>query len=101
FLFSRFAAGANAGPNPSLYLNPRTAYEMAVLGSIRAGRFRAEYFDVDPAELKDFDSGTRFQGINLSWLAADSWDIGATAYRVPESGTVFRTPQATSITREG
>ena len=28
FLFSRYAAGANAGPNPALYLNPRTTYQM-------------------------------------------------------------------------
>ena len=35
FLFSRYAAGANAGPNPALYLNPRTTYQMAVLAEVR------------------------------------------------------------------
>lgn len=101
FLFSKFSAGANAGPYPGLYLNPRTTYEMAVLASVRYGRFRAEYFDVDPAELRDFDSRTRFQGVNLSWLERDAWDLGIAAYRVPESNTVFRDPQGGAIPRDG
>jgi hypothetical protein len=101
FLFSRFAGGANAGPHPGLYLNPRTTYQMAVLGSVRYGRFRAEYFDVDPAELKDFDSRTRFQGVHVSWLDREAWDLGVAAYRVPESNTVFRTPQGGTVPRDG
>lgn len=101
FLFSKFAAGANAGPYPALYLNPRTTYEMALLAELKIDRFQAEYFDVDPAELKDFDSGTRFQGVHLSWRDKDSWDLGVTGYRVPESRTVFPMPQGGGIPREG
>lgn len=101
FLFSRFAAGANAGPNPGLYLNPRTTYEQSVLAEIKSGRFSVEYFDVDPAELDDFDSGTRFQGLNVSWLDKESWDLGLVAYRVPESNTTFRTPQGGVVPRDG
>lgn len=101
FLFSKFAAGANAGPNPGLYLSPRTTYEMAILAEARHGRFRIEYFDVDPAELRDFDSGTRFRGMHLSWLDQEAWDLGAAAYEVPESNTVFRTPQGSVLPREG
>ena len=101
FLFSRFSGGANAGPNPGLYLNPRTTYEMAVLASVRQGRLRAEYFDVDPAELKDFDSGTRFQGVNVSWLDREAWDLGVAAYRVPESRTVLRTATGGAVPRDG
>jgi hypothetical protein len=101
FLFSKFSGGANAGPNPALYLNPRTTYEMTVLGEVKVGRLRAEYFDVDPAELKDFDSGTRFQGVHLSWLDREAWDLGATAYRVPESNSVLRSPQGGVVPRDG
>ncbi len=67
----------------------------------QVGRFRAEYFDVDPAELKDFDSGTRFQGVHLSWIDKASWDLGVTAYRVPESNTVLRSPQGGVVPRDG
>jgi hypothetical protein len=101
FLFSKFSGGANAGPNPALFLNPRTTYEMAVLAEFKAGRFRAEYFDVDPAELKDFDSRTRFQGVHVSWIDRDAWDLGAAAYRVLVSDTVFRTQQGDAVRRDG
>lgn len=101
FLFSRFAAGANAGPNASLYLNPRTTYEMAVLGKLKRGPFSVEFFDVDPAELEDFDSGTKFQGINIAWLDKDTWDLGVTAYRVRKSRVEFATPQEGAVPRQG
>ena len=101
FLFSRYAAGANAGPNPALYLNPRTTYQMAVLAEARLGPFEAEFFDLDPAELKAFDSNTRFQGLRAAWLEAKGWDLGLAAYRVPESNTVLRSPAGGSVPRKG
>ena len=101
FLFSRYAAGANAGPNPALYLNPRTTYQMAVLAEARMGPFEAEFFDLDPAELKAFDSNTRFQGLRAAWLEAKGWDLGLAAYRVPESNTVLSSPAGGSVPRDG
>jgi len=101
FLFSKFSGGANAGPNPGLYLNPRTTFEMTVLGEIKVGNLRAEYFDVDPAELKDFDSGTRFQGAHLSWIEREGWDLGAAAYHVPESNSVLLGAQGGAVPRDG
>ena len=101
FLFSKFSGGANAGPNPGLYLNPRTTYEMTVLGEVKFGKFRAEFFDVDPAELKDYDSRTRFQGVHVSWLDKDTWDLGAAAYHVPQSNSLLRTAQGGTLQREG
>lgn len=101
FLFSRFAAGANAGPNASLYLNPRTTYQMAALADVRVGKFKAEAFDLDPAELQDYDSGTRFQGAHLAWFDKEAWDLGLTGYRVRNSKTVFRDPQGNVFPREG
>ena len=101
FLFSRFAAGANAGPNASLYLNPRTTYQMAALADVRVGRFKAEAFDLDPAELQDYDSGTRFQGAHLAWFDKEAWDLGLTGYRVRTSKTVFRDSQGNVFPREG
>lgn len=97
FLFSRFAAGANAGPNAALYLSPRTTYQMAVLAEAKVDRFKAELFDLDPAELQDYDSNTRFQGLHLAWFDQEAWDIGLTAYRVNESNTRFRDPQSNEL----
>jgi hypothetical protein len=101
FLFSRFAAGANAGPNASLYLNPRTTYQMAALADVRVGRFKAEAFDLDPAELQDYDSDTRFQGLHAAWFDKEAWDLGLTGYRVRTSKTVFRDSQGNAYPRQG
>lgn len=101
FLFSRYAAGANAGPNPALYLNPRTTYQMAVLAEVRQGPFELEYFDLDPAELKAFDSNTRFQGLRAAWLEDERWDLGLAAYRVPESDTLLRNRDGSVTPRQG
>ena len=101
FLFSRYAGGANAGPNPGLYLNPRTTYQMAVLAEARQGPLSLEYFDVDPAELEAYDSDTRFQGVHLAWREAERWDIGLAAYRVPESNTLLRNGDGSATPRQG
>jgi hypothetical protein len=101
FLFSRYAAGANAGPNPALYLNPRTTYQMAVLAEVRKGPFELEFFDLDPAELKAFDSNTRFQGLRAAWLEGEGWDLGLAAYRVPESDTMLRNGDGSATPRKG
>jgi hypothetical protein len=101
FLFSRYAGGANAGPNPGLYLNPRTTYQMAVLAEARQGPLSLEYFDLDPAELEAYDSDTRFQGVHLAWREAERWDIGLAAYRVPESNTLLRNGDGSATPRQG
>ncbi|MBN8494429.1 MAG: alginate export family protein [Burkholderiales bacterium] len=101
FLFSRYAAGANAGPNPGLYLNPRTTYQMAVLAEARQGPFELEFFDLDPAELKGLDSHTRFQGLRAAWQEDARWDLGLAAYRVPESNTLLRSGNGSVVPREG
>jgi hypothetical protein len=101
FLFSRYAAGANAGPNPALYLNPRTTYQMAVLAEVRQGPFELEFFDLDPAELKAFDSQTRFQGLRAAWQEGESWDLGLAAYRVPESETLLLNGDGSVAPRKG
>jgi hypothetical protein len=101
FLFSRYAGGANAGPNPGLYLNPRTTYQMAVLAEARQGPLSLEYFDVDPAELKGLDSNTRFQGLHLAWRETERWDLGLAAYRVPESNTLLRNGDGSTTPRQG
>ena len=101
FLFSRYAAGANAGPNPAMYLNPRTTYQMAVLAEVRNGPLELEYFDLDPAELKAFDSNTRFQGLRAGWQEDQAWDLGLAAYRVPESNTMLPNGDGSFTPRKG
>lgn len=89
FLFSRFAAGANAGPFPALYLNPRTAYEMTVLSQVAWRNLRLEGFYLDPAEIDHLDSNSTYAGANLAYTAPEGWETSVLYYEAPESDTVF------------
>jgi hypothetical protein len=77
FLFSRFAAGANAGPYPALYLNPRTAYEMTALAQIKWRNLRLEGFYVDPAEIDFLDSESAYAGVNLAYTSPGGIEASA------------------------
>ena len=101
FLFSRFAAGSNAGPNPGLYLSPRTTYQRTILLDARAGAWRFEAFDLDPSELDNFDSGSRYVGGNLRRVDPKGFEWGVTAYRIPESRTRIPLASGGSTPREG
>lgn len=100
FLFSRFAAGANAGPYPSLYLNPRTAYEMTALGQLKWKNLRLEGFYVDPAEIDYLDSKTTYAGVNLAYTSPKGIEASVLYYESPRSDTVFPTAFG-SVPREG
>jgi hypothetical protein len=100
FLFSRFAAGANAGPYPALYLNPRTAYEMTALGQIKWKNLRLEGFYVDPAEIDYLDSNSTYAGVNLAYTSPEGVEASLLYYESPESDTVFPTAYG-AVPREG
>lgn len=101
FLFSRFAAGANAGPHPALYLNPRTAYEMTVLAKVRWRDVSLEGFYLDPAEIDFLDSGTKYGGLSLAYARSGGVEASLLWYRVPESMTMLRTADGGVVPREG
>ncbi len=101
FLFSRFAAGSNAGPNPGLYLSPRTTYQQTRLLDARWDHWRLEAFDVDPSELEGFDSGSRYVGVNLGYTRPDAWELGLTRYHVPESRTTLALASGGRVPRKG
>lgn len=101
FLFSRFAAGSNAGPSPGLYLSPRTTYQHTRLLDARWEHLRLEAFDVDPSELEGFDSGSRYVGMNLRYVRPDAWEFGLTRYHVPESRTMLPLASGGRVPRKG
>jgi hypothetical protein len=101
FLFSRFAAGANAGPHPGLYLSPRTTYQQANLFDARWRNWRLEAFELDPAELDQFDSRSRFTGYNLRYQLEGTWEAGFTQYQVPESRSRIALAGGGSVPRQG
>ena len=100
FLFSRFAAGANAGPYPALYLNPRTAYEMTGLAQVKWRNLRLEGFYVDPSEIDFLDSNSTYGGANLSYTSPKGLEGSVLYYESSESDTVFPSPSG-PVSREG
>ena len=100
FLFSRFAAGANAGPYPALYLNPRTAYEMTALAELRWKRLRLEGFYVDPAEIEFLDSGSAWSGAHLTYAEPGGVEATALWYEAVDSATIFAAPTG-PVPRDG
>lgn len=100
FLFSRFAAGANAGPYPSLYLNPRTAYEMTALAQLKWKNLRLDGFYVDPAEIDCLDSNSAYAGVNLAYTSPKGLEASVLYYESPESDTLFAS-SSSSVPREG
>ena len=101
FLFSRFAAGANAGPYPALYLNPRTAYERTVLAQVKWRNLRLEGFYVDPAEIDFLDSHSTYAGLNLAYASPKGLEASWLYYEAPESDTVFPTVASGPVPRDG
>lgn len=102
FLFSRFAAGANAGSYPGLYLNPRTAYEMTALAQMKWKDLKLEGFYLDPAELETLDSNSTYAGAHLAYDSPDGLAAALLYYESPESDTVFPNPATGgTVPREG
>lgn len=101
FLFSRFAAGANAGPYPALYLNPRTAYEMTALAQLKWKNLRLDGFYVDPAEIDFLDSNSTYAGLNLAYTSPRGTEASVLYYQAPQSDTVFPNGTFPPVPREG
>jgi len=101
FLFSRYAAAANAGPIPGLYLNMRTAYEMAALFQAKRGDFRVEAFYLNPAELDFVDSGTTFAGVNMALKVPSGIEGSMAYYECIDSETAFAVDADRTIPRDG
>jgi hypothetical protein len=101
FLISQFAGGANAGPLPGLYLNPRTAFERTLLAKGRLGDISVEGFFLDPNELDFVESDSTYRGVNLQYTPKRGAFGGLVYYDVPRSKTSFATPDGSRVPREG
>lgn len=101
FLISQFSGGSNAGPRPGLYLNPRTAFDLAAVGDLRWGPVKLRAFLLDPNELEGFDSGTEFAGFTIVATPMPSLDLGGSYIEIPESKSTFRTAQGRVVPRKG
>jgi hypothetical protein len=67
FLISMISNNANAGERGATYLGPRNTTDFSALFNGEFGRFRYALFYIDPDELEDLESNTKFAGANFGY----------------------------------
>lgn len=101
FLISQFGSQWNAGPRPGVYMAPRTTHDFAAIGTVKAGKWTATGFYLDPNEYEPLESDTTVAGANLRYNFTESFFADASVITVPESGTRYAAPSGPVGTREG
>jgi hypothetical protein len=100
FLLSKIPVSTQVGERAALYLGPRLASKLTVLGRLRAFGFGVDAFMIDPSEVDVIKTDTRLLGVNLQYKLQNI-DAAFTYFYIPRSDTVYRTPGGGSLPREG
>ena len=100
FLISMISNNANAGERGATYLGPRNTTDFSALFNGELGRFRYALFYIDPDELEDFESNTKFAGANFGYGFTDALSIDASVITIPDSDSTYRTPAGEALARK-
>lgn len=100
FLLSKIPVSTSIGERAALYLGPRLTSENTVLIRAKAAGFGLEAFHIEPSEIDEIATDTKLAGLNLRYRFADS-EAAFTYFYVPDSKSVFRTPDGRRLPREG
>jgi hypothetical protein len=100
FLLSKIPVSTQVGERAALYLGPRLASKLTVLGRLRAFGFGADAFMIDPSEVDVIKTDTRLLGVNLQYKFRNI-DAAFTYFYIPRSDSVYRTPDGRRFPREG
>ena len=101
FLISMISGNSNAGERGATYLGPRNTTDFSALLNGEVGRFRYAMFFIDPDELEDLESNTKFAGVNFGYAFTDALSIDASVITIPNSDSTYRTPGGEALAREG
>ncbi len=101
FLIHHVKGSSNVGDRRALYLGGRTAFDRALLGSVRWDRWGLRAFGLDPNEYEPLESNSTFAGLNLRYEPSDRLLVDITHIENTASDTRFPTPQGQRIPREG
>jgi hypothetical protein len=100
FLISMISGNSNAGERGATYLGPRNTTDFSALLNGEVGRFRYAMFYIDPDELEDLESNTKFAGVNIGYGFTDTLSIDASYITIPNSDSTYRTPGGEALARE-
>ena len=100
FLLSKIPVSTSIGERAALYLGPRLTSENTVLVRARAFGVGLDAFLIEPSEIDEIATNTQLAGVNLQYQFSNM-DAAFTYFYVPESKSIFRTPDGRQLPREG
>jgi len=100
FLLSKIPVSTSVGERAALYLGPRLTSENTVLVRAKAFGLGMDAFLIEPSELDEIATDTQLAGIDLKYKISNM-DAAFTYFYVPESESVFRSPEGRQLPREG
>jgi hypothetical protein len=100
FLLSKIPVSTSIGERAALYLGPRLTSENTALIRARLGSFGLDAFLIEPSEIEEIASDSQLAGVNLQYQFANA-EAAFTYFYVPESKSVYRTPDGRILPREG
>ena len=100
FLLSKIPVSTSVGERGALYLGPRIASKNTVLCRAKTFGFGIDAFMIEPSELDTIKTDTRLLGINLQYQFRNI-DTAFTYFYIPQSDSIYRTPDGRQLPREG
>ena len=100
FLLSKIPVSTSIGERAALYLGPRLTSENTALVRAKAFGFGLDAFLIEPSEIDEIATNTKLAGVNLQHQFSNL-DAAFTYFYIPESKSIYRTPDGRLLAREG
>ena len=100
FLLSKIPVSTSIGERAALYLGPRLTSKNTMLVRAKAFGVGLDAFLIEPSEIDEIASNTQLAGVNLQYKFSNM-DAAFTYFYVPESKSIYRTPDGHLLPREG
>jgi len=100
FLLSKIPVSTSIGERAALYLGPRLTSENTVLVRAKAYGVGLDAFLIEPSEIDEIATNTQLAGVDLQYQFSNM-DAAFTYFYIPESKSIYRTPDGRQLPREG
>jgi hypothetical protein len=97
---SKIPVSTSIGERAALFLGPRLASKNTVLVRAKAFGFGLDTFLIEPSEIDEIATDTQLFGVNLQYQFLNA-NAAFTYFYVPESESIYRTPDGRQLPREG
>lgn len=101
YLFGYVRGSANALQRGGTYLSSRIAYEETVLARLRLGPLSLQGFYLQPDDLPQRDTNTRYLGFNFAYNNNKGTEVSVAYATAPDSTVQYALPGGQTQTRAG